>query len=106
MPLCRGGRGEAATATGRAMVVARPITEGDAGGYRWRSLARKEAVCPFDGRPLLDAAEGPLSRPLDKGLGREADPEGGNLYEKGSAWARSVYPQAGRKADHRVRPAC
>jgi len=30
---------------------------------------------------------GPLSGPLDKSLGLEADPEGGKVYDKGSAWA-------------------
>jgi len=32
-------------------------------------------------------SEGPLSRPLDKLLGRKADPEGGKVYDKRSAWA-------------------
>jgi hypothetical protein len=35
------------------------------------------------------AAEGTFSRPLDKSLGREADPEGGKIYDKGSACPRS-----------------
>ena len=30
---------------------------------------------------------GPSSRPLDKTLGRKADPEGGKFYDKRSAWA-------------------
>ena len=33
---------------------------------------------------------GPLSRPLDRSLGRKADPEGGKIYDKGSAWAGAV----------------
>ena len=30
---------------------------------------------------------GPKSGPIDKALGREADPEGGKIYDNGSAWA-------------------
>ena len=32
-------------------------------------------------------AEAPKSGPIDKSLGREADPEGGKIYDNGSAWA-------------------
>ena len=32
-------------------------------------------------------AEAPKSGPIDKALGREADPEGGKVYDNGSAWA-------------------
>ena len=32
-------------------------------------------------------AEAPKSRPIDKSLGREADPAGGKIYDNGSAWA-------------------
>ena len=32
-------------------------------------------------------AEAPKSGPIDKSLGREADPAGGKIYDNGSAWA-------------------
>jgi len=38
----------------------------------------------------MPQAEGALSGPFDKPLGRQADPAGGKVYEKGSACPRSV----------------
>ena len=32
-------------------------------------------------------AEAPKSGPIDKSLGRKADPVGGKIYDNGSAWA-------------------
>ena len=46
----------------------------------------KEKTTEWQGRV---SAEGTFSRPLDKSLGREADPEGGKIYDKGSACPRS-----------------
>ncbi len=43
-------------------------------------------------------SEGPKSGPLDKSLGRKADPEGGKIYDKGSAWAGATHPNEQRIA--------
>jgi hypothetical protein len=39
------------------------------------------------GEPMHVEAEAPKSGPIDKSLGRKADPVGGKIYDKGSAWA-------------------
>jgi hypothetical protein len=41
-------------------------------------------------RTAVVQAEAPKSGPFDKPLGRKADPAGGKVYEKGSAWAGAV----------------